>query len=73
MAGIITQRRKEDGSEDLSEASDSTELNDHAASLIRAVHAKDEQGVADALRAAFEQMDAAPHVEGEHINEEDTE
>lgn len=43
----------------------------HAAAddLISAVHAKDTQGVAEALRAAFDLADSEPHVEGPHIGE----
>lgn len=41
----------------------------HAAAddLINALEKKDVEGVAIALRAAFEICDAAPHEEGEHI------
>jgi hypothetical protein len=38
-----------------------------AEDLIHAVHNKDIEAVAAALRAAFEIADSEPHVEGEHI------
>jgi hypothetical protein len=41
-----------------------------AEDLIRAVHAKDAQAVADAMKAAFEIMEEMPHEEGPHIEEE---
>lgn len=34
--------------------------------LVDAVHSKDHAGVASALRAAFDHLDAEPHVEGPH-------
>lgn len=40
-----------------------------AEELIDAVHKKDVKMVADCLHAAFEILDALPHVEGEHISE----
>jgi hypothetical protein len=42
-----------------------------AEDLISAIHAKDAKGVAEALKSAFELSDAMPHVEGEHINEDE--
>ena len=44
-----------------------------AEELIDAVHKKDAKLVADCLHAAFEMLDAMPHVEGEHISEEEEE
>jgi hypothetical protein len=44
-----------------------------AQELVDAVHKKDAKLVADCLHAAFEILDAMPHVEGEHITEEDEE
>lgn len=40
-----------------------------AEDLIGAVKAGDAQGVAQALRAAFELCDMEPHVEGPHLKE----
>ena len=41
----------------------------HAAAedLMHAVHSKDVQAIAQALRAAFEICDSQPHEEGEHV------
>lgn len=44
-----------------------------AADLIKAVHMRDEAGVAEAIRAAFDILDSMPHVEGEHLDEEGNE
>lgn len=56
---IITQNRKPDGMESPQDESGDEGLSAAAADLIRAVHAKDEQGVVSALRAAFEMLDSA--------------
>lgn len=44
-----------------------------AEDLISAVHMKDAVAVADALRAAFDICDSEPHVEGEHLNDDEDE
>lgn len=44
-----------------------------AEELISAVHKKDAKLVADCLHAAFEILDSLPHVEGEHVSEEEEE
>ena len=36
--------------------------------LISAVHAKDAKKVIESLRAAFQMLDAEPHIEGEHVD-----
>lgn len=41
-----------------------------AADLIKAIHNRDERAAAEALRAAFEILEAMPHSEGPHTNEE---
>lgn len=38
--------------------------------LIDCVHAGDAAGVESALRAAFAELDAEPHAEGPHVEEE---
>lgn len=38
-----------------------------AQDLIDAVHAKDTKSAAEAIKSAFEILDAMPHVEGEHV------
>lgn len=73
VAGLIIANRKPDGTVQESHHSDDEDAGLHAASadLIRAIHAKDDKQVSDALRAAFEILDSQPHDEGEHTNEED--
>lgn len=39
--------------------------------LIMAVNAKDSKKVVEAMRAMFQMLDAEPHVEGEHLEEEE--
>lgn len=69
---VIIAKRKPDGM-----IEDKHEEGEHEAglmmaaeSLIKAVNSKDIKQVADALKAAFEICDEAPHEEGPHINEE---
>ena len=69
VAGLIVAQRLPDGGKKELHEEDQG-LKACSADLIRAVHAKDEDGVAAAIRAAFEILDAQPHVEGEHTNEE---
>lgn len=73
VGAIIVARRKPDGSH-MAEGGmaedghvENAELLAAATDLVRAVHAKDAKGVAEALEAAFYVCDAMPHEEGEHI------
>lgn len=70
-AAVIIAKRKPEGSAEPmhEEGEEDPALMSCAEDLISAVHAKDAVGVANAMRAAFEVMDAAPHVEGEHLEE----
>ncbi len=68
---IVTQRKADGGDIEKHDDSDTDGLGACAADLIRAVHAKDEAGVAAAMRAAFEILDSAPHDEGPHTNEQE--
>ena len=69
-AAVYVAERKPDGSRmEMKEESDDSGLLACADDLIRAIHAKDSHKAAAAMRAAFEIMEAAPHEEGEHINE----
>lgn len=43
-----------------------------ASDLIHAIASQDAASVAEALRAAFEIMESAPHEEGEHMIEPNT-
>lgn len=51
--------------------SDHDGLEACADDLMRASASGDKKAFASALRAAFEILDSEPHVEGEHLNEED--
>lgn len=69
--GTIIEHRLPDGQADKKpEGSELDGVRAAAADLIRAVHAKDEEGVAMAIKSAFEILDSMPHDEGEHTNEE---
>lgn len=66
QTGIIVQERAPDADE--TDMGHSEAIAACATDLINAVHAKDTQGVADALYDAFEIMDSMPHEEAaEHI------
>lgn len=60
VAGVIIRKRDTDGSstEQPTESNDDHGLKACAADLIRAVHAKDEDAVAMALRAAIDCVEA---------------
>lgn len=63
-------KRKPDGStEPEMEDSSADGLEACAEDFLRAVHMKDTKAMADAFRAAFEICDSSPHVEGEHLND----
>ncbi len=62
-AGVIVEQRSNTGSAVESPEDKDSSINACAADLIRAVHAKDEAGVASAIRAAFEIMESEPHEE----------
>lgn len=51
--------------------SDFDGLEAAADDIMRASAAGDKKAYAAALRAAFEILDSEPHVEGEHLNEQD--
>ena len=72
VVGTILARRKPDGSNEMEnqEGQENEGLSACSAELIRAVHEKDEAAVASALRSAFQILDAEPHEEGPHTNEE---
>ena len=71
VGAVITTVRKQDGANEIEDQEDGDEgINAAATDLIRAIHAKDEMGVAAAIKAAFQILDSEPHEEGEHTNEE---
>ena len=74
VAGLIIAKRKPDGSkqEMYEGGEENSGLEACAEDLMRALNSKDAKAVAEALKAAFEICDAAPHVEGEHINESES-
>lgn len=72
VAGVIVSKRKPDGGQETSDETPGLDggLQAAAQDLIDAVHAKDAERTASAIRAAFEILDAEPHVEGPHLSEE---
>jgi len=64
VSQIIGPKKEESSNE-----SDSLHLV--AKEMIRAFEAKDAMKLAMALRDAFSILDAEPHVEGEHLNQEE--
>lgn len=72
QAGVIIAKRKPDGGIEAmhEEGEHEPGLMAAAEDLISAVHAKDAKGVADAIKAAFEVVDAGPHEEGPHLEAE---
>lgn len=70
VAGLIIKSRAPDENPDQEnepEDNHSAAISACARALINAVHARDEQGVSDALADAFEILDKEPHEEGPHI------
>lgn len=72
QGAIIDIQRKPDGTQDQEPSDDSDSgINAAAADLIRAVHAKDEMGVASAIRAAFDILQSEPTEESSEPPEGD--
>ena len=66
--GVIVKTRQPDEKPDMDDQDDPKAAKKAAAmDLLRAIEAKDHAGIADALQAAFEIMDAEPHEEGDHV------
>ncbi len=72
LASVIVAKRKPSGETEIKgeEGEAMPEAVMLAEELIRAVHAKDAEAVAEALEAAFMHFDSEPHVEGKHLEEE---
>ena len=68
-SGVIIKTRPSDKPDENQDDS-SAGIEACAKDLIDAVHARDIQGAASAIKAAFEILDSMPHEEGEHINED---
>jgi hypothetical protein len=66
--GIATVYRPSDAKDE--DSKDDAGLKAAATDLIEAIHSNDIGKTAAAIRAAFEILDASPHNEGEHLNEE---
>ena len=60
---IIKQRQPDEKTQEDQEYS----IEDCAQDLINAVHAHDKDGVVQAMRDIFENLEKAPHEEGPHI------
>lgn len=72
-AGLIISHRKPDGgTEQMHDGEDDNGLHAAAEDMIRAFHSKDAKALAEAVRAAFQILDAEPHEEGEHTNDYDS-
>jgi len=75
MLPFLNQKRNQDGgSVSISHDGKISSGNDMglmsaAEDLVRAIHSKDHKAVAAALKAAFQILDAEPHVEGPHEEE----
>lgn len=66
QTGVIIKERTPDKKPD-DQSPDDSGIEACAEDLIHAVHAKDVKAVAEAIKAAFEILDAQPHEEGPHI------
>jgi hypothetical protein len=71
VGGIMNVLRKPDGETEVEESGDDSGLEACATDLIRGVASKDTSLIIDALRSAFQILDAEPHEEGEHLGEEE--
>lgn len=68
VAGLIIKNRSPDEKpEENQEDSSEMAIQECAQQLIDAVHSKNVQQVAEALKDAFELLDSMPHKEGPHI------
>lgn len=67
--GVITEVRPSDHKDD----SDNSGLEMAAKDLCEALEVKDFKRISAALKAAFQILDAMPHDEGEHLNEQSEE
>jgi hypothetical protein len=68
QTGIAVEYRKPDEGK---EESEHNHLEQCAQDLIEAVHSKDKKAVLNSLKDIFNELDAIPHIEGEHIEEEE--
>lgn len=68
QTGVIVQTRNPHNTEEKQE--DNTGIHACASDLIDAVHAKDIQGVADAMKSAFDILEMQPHDEINHKENE---
>lgn len=68
-ASVIVQERAPDSPE---EPSENEGLEAAAQDILSAISSNDAKSLAMALRAAFEICDSLPHVEGPHLEEEES-
>ena len=75
VAGVIVSHRKPDGSKEEShseeEDSDHSGLTACMRELASALKSDNHEAAAEAFRSAFQILDAEPHEEGPHTNEEE--
>jgi hypothetical protein len=70
QTGVIVQTRNPDEKPDENQEDNSDGIQACAQDLLTAIQSSDTRSMADAIKAAFEILDAAPHKEGRHTNEE---
>lgn len=66
-SGLIVKTRTPDAQPDTDQDDPSAAIKACSRALIDAVHARDEQGVSDALSDAFEILESQEHEEGPHV------
>lgn len=70
IAGIIVKQRKPDEKPENAEEDDKdAAIHACAQDLINAIHGHDVKAAAEAIKSAFEILDAMPHEEGQHTND----
>lgn len=68
IAGIVVKHREPDQTVETNEENDPrAAMKACARDLLRAMEAKDIDGLVDAIQAMFEIADSQPHVEGSHV------
>jgi hypothetical protein len=71
--GVLVSNRKPDKKDEEDQEDSGGGMRAAAQDILKAIQDNDEQHLALALQNAFEIMDAAPHEEGPHTNDEDYE
>ena len=70
-SGIVqTLHRPADMADKAEQTAQDADLEICAMDILKAIKTSDIKLLSQALKSAFEMLDAAPHVEGEHIKDE---